>query len=64
MLDLRAEFRQSPGDVKPRNVRGRCQKTTTSRRADCGEHRQVAGALAGAPRLTVSELVSHVYNVG
>jgi hypothetical protein len=46
MLDLRAEFRQSPGDVKPRNVRGRCQKTTTSRRADCSEHRQAAGASA------------------
>ena len=29
MLDLRAEVRQSSGEVKPRNVRGRCQKTTT-----------------------------------
>jgi hypothetical protein len=34
MLDLRAEIRQSRGDVKPRNCRGRCQKTTTSRRVD------------------------------
>jgi hypothetical protein len=33
MLDLRAEVRQSSGEVKPRNVRGRCQKTTTSGRA-------------------------------
>ena len=33
MLDLRAEVRQSGGEVKPRNVRGRCQKTTTSGRA-------------------------------
>jgi hypothetical protein len=33
MLDLRAKVRQSRGEVKPRNVRGRCQKTTTSGRA-------------------------------
>jgi hypothetical protein len=51
MIDLRAEMRQSCGDVKPRNVRGRCQKTTTSRRADCGEHRQAAGATVQSVRI-------------
>lgn len=28
MLDLRAEIRQSRGDLKPRNVRKRCPKST------------------------------------
>ena len=32
MLDRRANIRQSRSDVKTRNVRGRCEKTTTSRR--------------------------------
>jgi hypothetical protein len=46
MLDLSAGLRQSCGDVKPRNVRGRCQKTTTFRREGYGKRRQVAGASA------------------
>src|SRR5262249_18710874 len=33
MLDRRADIRQSHGDVKTRNVRGSCPKTTTFRRA-------------------------------
>jgi len=31
MLDRKADIRQSRGDVKTRNVRGRCPKTTTFR---------------------------------
>ncbi len=41
MLGLRAEVRQSRGDVKPRNLRWRCQKTTTIEARRCGEYRQL-----------------------
>ena len=34
MLYLGTRFVNGPGEGKPRNGRGRCQKTTTSRRAD------------------------------
>jgi hypothetical protein len=44
MLDLRAEVRQSSGDVKARNVRGRCKKAQHLGTLDRGEYRQVAGA--------------------
>jgi hypothetical protein len=46
MLDLRSELRQSCDDVKPRNVCGRCQKTTKPGAADCGEYRQAVEAIA------------------
>jgi hypothetical protein len=56
-VNLRAEMRQSCGDVKPRNVRGRCQKTTTSRRADRGEHSEAARAFAEAVIRSVELIV-------
>jgi len=49
MRGLRTEIRQSGGDAKPRNVRGRCQKTTTRRPTNCGEYRQAAVAKKEAP---------------
>jgi hypothetical protein len=56
MLDLRAEVRQSRGEVKPRNVRWRCQKTTTSKRAVAVNIAKLPESPDPVPVLSLSDL--------